>query len=602
MNKKICALVLAFILAVGMYSGFVGEAESVRKNYGLTVSSDGTIMMDGKPFYGYGINGYMICMSLFQDPFYDYAEAFATMKKYNVAFIRLALSGGSSADFALYQNDPETYFAVIDKVVAEAEKQQVGIIADITWGYSFVGGLFGEQAYKIGDPSSRSYKFAMQYTEDVVKRYKDSPAIFGWEISNELNLICDLYGDAGWTPTMFSDNAIAKPNGFDHVTGREIQTFMKGTGEAIRRQDSYRLISNGNGIVRGNAKNLLMASDKMDADHTWKVSWTADTLAEFYEMNAFFAPDPVDTMSMHIGNGYYYPADKGYSNDTIDAWGKKVSYLDYLKAYVEAAKKEKKALYFGEFGDLGDMFFEKENFSQSKQKIREVMDAINTAGIQLASVWQFAFDETSTRRVRDDGGLYSYSLSQIQKENQAFQGAGRQDVKAYWEKAVPAIYMTPAPTTSSAPDTDSTTQTGQTDPDGVSRYMLSSSTKLRIDAAADTIHIAEALSLNIFKRSIALKEGYALKVYGLDGAELSADDVMISGGFAAAVFDPDGRELRRFAVSVDKREETSPIAPPQKGFPVWGWILIAAGILLVLGGGVAGYWFLWRPRHTNGAD
>ena len=35
-----------------------------------------------------------------------------------------------------------------------------------------------------------------RYTEEVVRRYKDSPAIWGWEFGNEYNLAADLPADS----------------------------------------------------------------------------------------------------------------------------------------------------------------------------------------------------------------------------------------------------------------------------------------------------------------------------------------------------------------------------------------------------------------------
>lgn len=44
----------------------------------------------------------------------------------------------------------------------------------------------------ITSPDSASTLLRMKYIEEVVGRYKYSPAIYAWEIGNELNLAVDI--------------------------------------------------------------------------------------------------------------------------------------------------------------------------------------------------------------------------------------------------------------------------------------------------------------------------------------------------------------------------------------------------------------------------
>ncbi len=633
MKKRVCTLLVTVLLAFCLFGGQEVSAEKTKMPYGLTISDDGTVMMDGKPFYGYGVNGYMICMEMFKDPFFDYEEPFRTMKEYNIAFIRMPLAGDSPATFQMYLDDPEAYFAVIDKVIAMAEKYQVGIIADMSWGYCYMNALFGEQAYRVGDTSSQSYKFSVKHAEDVVKRYKDSPAIYGWEISNELNLCADLAGNPDWLPGTCYATLPAKPNGFDYYTGREVQVLMRGVAQAIRKQDGYRLISNGNGIMRGNAKSLQIQSDNMDkTTHTWTVSWEADTLEEFFEMSAFYAPDPIDTLSLHIGIADDIPPTGGNSGDTFEYWGKTITRVKYLKAYVEAAKREGKAFFVGEFGDLGTIeeFLSEDRREINKKKIRDIMDDLNAADVQLSAVWAFAFDDAGVRHIRDDGKLYSYFLEQMQYENEQFQKKGLQNVKDYWDKAVPVFHNSGSTTTTKTPITTKKVTTTTTEKsvnntagittttvagaesavtpgaEDVRKYMVSSSTKLTIDSDTNTIHITEERTLDVFTRSIALKSGYTLKVYTSDGLELTDSEAAVGEGATVKVFDSTQQEVRSFTVTVEAPatdEEATPeptpptVTPPEDaGFPAWGWIVIAVGAVAVLGGGFAVYWFVLRKQ------
>ncbi len=55
---------------------------------------------------------------------------------------------------------------------------------------------------------------------------------------------------------------------------------------------------------------------------------------------------------------------------------------------MDAGKRAKKAVYFGEFGDFMDM----ENDKDMYQQFTKVMEDIRDAGVQIASTWQFYFD------------------------------------------------------------------------------------------------------------------------------------------------------------------------------------------------------------------
>lgn len=73
----------------------------------------------------------------------------------------------------------------------------------------------------------------MKYIEEVVGRYKYSPAIYAWEIGNELNLAVDIkntefIGTDG-TKKMF--------------TSEMLTAYYKLIGDAIRKEDPYRMIT-----------------------------------------------------------------------------------------------------------------------------------------------------------------------------------------------------------------------------------------------------------------------------------------------------------------------------------------------------------------------
>ena len=52
--------------------------------------------------------------------------------------------------------------------------------------------LVGEPCDQWGNPESKTHEFMRTYVREVVTRYQDSPAIWGWEFGNEYNLDADL--------------------------------------------------------------------------------------------------------------------------------------------------------------------------------------------------------------------------------------------------------------------------------------------------------------------------------------------------------------------------------------------------------------------------
>jgi hypothetical protein len=85
----------------------------------------------------------------------------------------------------LYDEHPDDYFSRLDLIVREAEKRGLGLIPSLFWSVVSAPDYMDEPLRALGDPESRSCQFIRRYATNVVMRYKDSPAIFGWEFGNE---------------------------------------------------------------------------------------------------------------------------------------------------------------------------------------------------------------------------------------------------------------------------------------------------------------------------------------------------------------------------------------------------------------------------------
>ncbi|MEM1782715.1 MAG: cellulase family glycosylhydrolase, partial [Nanopusillaceae archaeon] len=101
-------------------------------------------------------------------------------------------SGFWPKDWELYFKDKEKYFALLDEVINTAKKYNVGVILTLFWNVSTIPDLMGEPISAWGNPKSKTIKFMKEYTKEIVLRYKDVTAVWGYEFGNEYNLISDL--------------------------------------------------------------------------------------------------------------------------------------------------------------------------------------------------------------------------------------------------------------------------------------------------------------------------------------------------------------------------------------------------------------------------
>ena len=199
----------------------------------------------------------------------------------------MPLCGFYPTYYDLYDSDPELVFTYMDKVINEAEKNGIGIIASLMWWDPAIAAHVGEKRAYMGIEGSKTLEYAKNYTAAIVQRYADHPAIWGWEIGNEYNLNADLCDknlkDFLWyqnAPGMTYDNI----DGYDYYTSAELNCFYTEIAKVIRRYDDYRMISTGNSEMRPFARALWEGSQKINSKHLWNLKWDTDTYEEFVKM------------------------------------------------------------------------------------------------------------------------------------------------------------------------------------------------------------------------------------------------------------------------------------------------------------------------------
>lgn len=429
--RRLLTALLGIILTVSALSLGGCSREEVgimnKEKYGLHVEKDGTITLMGEPFYGFGVN-YFAAVAWYvgseTQPTADYQAGLAGLASYNIPFVRFPLGAYYPAYYELYDEDPEKVFSFMKGVLDECQKNNIGVIASLMWWDAVIPVHVGGKRADMGDPDSEVVKYARKYTEDVVSRFADHPAIWGWEIGNEYNLNADLCDPElknflwpSTIPSMPLDNV----DGFDYYTSTEMRTFYVEIAKVIRKYDTYRMITTGNGEMRPFANAIYKAGKAMNKDtHIWELTWESNTREEFDRMNSFMTPDPIDTLCFHLQSGTHDGSNKYVLS--FEMFGDIISSKEYFKAYYETAKKLKKACYFGEFGDMLDM----ETAPDVIEKFKVVTDAIAASGIQIASLWQF--------QAYTDEGVSGEKLDVLSGLNVDLKEQGKQNIADYWEK------------------------------------------------------------------------------------------------------------------------------------------------------------------------
>ncbi len=375
--------------------------------YGITVDDKGTFRMNGKPFYAYGVNEYLMAWMYGKDAAGEpqYKKSFAIMRKYRIPVARFPLMHITKEQVQRYQAGEagalDNILQVADLVVAEAEQSHVGLIISI-----FFSGMLaqGDKISAIGDPESATMRMRKRFVKEVVTRYKDSPAVWGWEVTNETNLSADIPSSA--------DN-------YDNFTSTEGYRMVHEIAAAIREADDYRMISTGDAILREAARALREAGLKADESHAWAPDWRKGTAADYAYMLRYCTPDPANAMSLHMGcqrpDWTYKLADR------------ELTFADLLELYSRTAKAEGKGFYFGEFGDCGVLTADTAD-SFVRANFPVYLETMVRSGVQLATLWQFNGEND---RFTDEG-LFSFMLEQISKINDRFRAQGLQDTAGMW--------------------------------------------------------------------------------------------------------------------------------------------------------------------------
>lgn len=351
-------MVLAFYMGAGAV-GFAGAAP------GLSVQN-GVLMREGKAYRGIGVNYFnAFGRTVANGADTSYREGFAVLRAQGIPFVRFAACGFWPSDGRLYRTNSAEYFRRMDGVVKAAEANGIGLIPSLFWRWETAADLAGEPHSAWGNPNSRTQELMRKYTEEFVTRYKESPALWGYEFANEMSLDVDLPNgkDMVKNRKAIPHLGVPAPSEADLTTAQTMVTALTEFGKTVRRLDPQRLIISGNSAPRPGAWHNT-------AEHSWAV----DNREQLIEVLRRDNPDPLSVLCVH----WYPEKDKRFSKQ------QPASQPEVLRAMMDAAQQARKPLFVGEFGASKELGPEKE-----KAAFTEMLRDIEQAGVPLAAVWVF---------------------------------------------------------------------------------------------------------------------------------------------------------------------------------------------------------------------
>src|SRR5262249_39025573 len=159
------------------------------------------------------------------------------------------------------------------------------------------------------------------YTKEMVQRYNDSSAIWGWEFGNEANLGVDLRNGGGRR----GNAAALFGGGGGGLCSPQVRGPPYVFWPTLRRIDSSRLLDSGTCVPRPAAWHMARGQAGRDS-----AQQSFDSLLELH-------PDPMNVISIHV----YEKAKQNYP------WAN--STAGVLTTLMRAAAAAGKPLFLGEF-------------------------------------------------------------------------------------------------------------------------------------------------------------------------------------------------------------------------------------------------------------
>ena len=399
-----------------------------NQSTGIGVATDGAYA--GKLVH-YDQSGNQVLLRAFGVNYYDaflrylrnsndttFVEGFSYLQEHKIPVIRVMAAGYNPKDWLLYFTNKQEYYRRLDYFVAQAEQYGVGLIIDSFFSITTVGEIvddavaagiltpgvnfvpdsplnidingaptYAEYTRDLGRPDSGSNAFISYYMREVVSRYGGSPAVWGWEFSNENNNMVDHpelkltrvreTGNGMTLPSTSTNTSIlAAWTGPDDLIRADVAVAKANFASTIRSIDTWRLIMSGDSRPR------------REAYHNWKFhNWKVDNRAELAQVLPVDNPAPMDTVTVHIysqntnagSTEIYFP-----TNNPITLQWLTGQYKELFDYFIQESTKLSRPLIVGEWGTTGDG-----TTADEKTTFHRFMQALIDSGVQISLLWDF---------------------------------------------------------------------------------------------------------------------------------------------------------------------------------------------------------------------
>jgi len=361
-SSIITRLLLAFLVSQAITA--MPVTSQAASSPGLSVARDGTLLRDGVPYHGVGVN--------YTDAFWrplrhpgdeSYRDDFRKLAANHIPFARMAACGYGASDYQLYFQDKEKYFKLLDGVVQAAEEANVGLIANLFFVSYTVPDLVGEPRDQWGNAQSKTRQFMRTYAREVVSRYVNSPAIWGWEFGSEYNLSVDMPNAWRNLPPVNPRLGRTRSRSPDDTLTTEIYTSaLADFAKIVHEIDDHRILLTGNALPRFSAYHMQTGSSGPDSLEQWATMLLRQS------------PGPFNPICIHTSPTSALPHfAKGYN--------------ELVQKCADAARSASKSLFIEEFVTCP----EKTDCSIAtrRENMGKVLAAIQANNVPLASVWVY---------------------------------------------------------------------------------------------------------------------------------------------------------------------------------------------------------------------
>ncbi|KAH9950478.1 glycoside hydrolase superfamily [Amylocystis lapponica] len=381
--------ILAYLLSV--FSCVLATTENAVQRRavpdGFVTTNGRQFELDGEPFAFVGANAFWLPLLITEQ---DVDLTFQTMAEAGVRVVRTwgfnminetELPGALESGLTYYQiwnssgwtlNEGPQGLQRLDYVIATAAKYDIRIILTFANNWIGYGGMELYVYWLLGNSSTHdefytnpaTFASYQSYVQIIVERYKNSSAIFAWELANEARCAGD-----------------SLPSGPNCVPGSEtLTTWYQQQSDYVRSLDPYHMITTG-------GEGQFYWADPPEYWYNGQLVSDAMFNGEAGEdFEASLRLPNIDFGTYHMYPQTWYPElDYPGSNFSVETWG-----VGWMYDHIETANDVGKPLLVEEFGVTG---------LENKTTIYPVWVGFGIGSGHAIQPWQFGM-----LNLTEDGG------------------------------------------------------------------------------------------------------------------------------------------------------------------------------------------------------